>query len=63
MLGLLALRSVDAQALQNVLADNVGQFPRLNFSDPSPLIFHSTFGLLQQWLVMAGDGVVRRVTA
>ncbi|KAK4550824.1 hypothetical protein LTR36_000404 [Oleoguttula mirabilis] len=52
LLELLALSTIiltDAQELQHVLADSTDRFPRLNFSSPSPLIFHSTFGLLQQW--------------
>ncbi|KAK5108812.1 hypothetical protein LTR62_007786 [Meristemomyces frigidus] len=38
------------QHLQRPLISNQGSLiPRLNFSSPSPLIFHSVFGLLQQW--------------
>lgn len=35
---------------QQPLDDGVIEhYPRLNFSSPAPLIFHSTFSLLQQW--------------
>lgn len=36
-------------SLQQPLGDSNTAYPRLNFSSPSPLIFHSVFGLLQQW--------------
>lgn len=45
----LATLVANAQELQHFLGDESNPIPRLNFSSPSPLIFHSTFGLLQQW--------------
>ncbi|KAF2479673.1 hypothetical protein BDY17DRAFT_43195 [Neohortaea acidophila] len=58
---ILCASAVHGQGLQRVLSPNNdlsglnfssptdNNLPRLNFSSPSPLIFHSTFALLQQW--------------
>jgi len=45
----LLTRFAAAHEMQQVLGGDSELFPRLNFSSPSPLIFHSTLGLLQQW--------------
>ena len=50
-LGVLLVLAVysSAQTRQQVVSNDEDPFPKLNFSSPSPLIFHSVFGLLQQW--------------
>lgn len=48
--GLLGVhKAASAHEHQQILENGAGYLPGLNFSSPSPLIFHSTFGLLQQW--------------
>lgn len=44
-----AHNAAHAHKFQQILENGAGYLPRLNFSSPSPLIFHYTFGLLQQW--------------
>ena len=43
------LTQTDQQVLTSHEEEEAHAFPHLNFSSPTPLIFHSTFGLLQQW--------------